>query len=314
MKILINTDITSDHRQQIQFVSPDLEIVEPKDEAARLAEIPDTDIMFGDFNRSLFEAAERLKWVQVLGAGVDGLLFPEFVGSEVVLVSAKGFVGPHLADQTWALILGLLRGVGRAVRERTWENRWSIRDETWELAGRTLGIVGLGGTGIDVAKRAQGFDMRVIAVDPEDIDAPLYVHEVWKMNRFYDLLAESDIVSICAPLTDESLGMFGDEAFRRMKPNALLINVTRGEIVDERSLLRALEENRIGGVGLDVTPQEPLPPDSPLWDMPNVIITPHVAGGSPHRLDRTVGLFCDNLERFLAGKPLLSVIDKRKGY
>ena len=314
MKILINTDIASDHRQQIQFVSPDLEIVEPKDEAARLAEIPDTDIMFGDFNRSLFEAAEKLKWVQVLGAGVDGLLFPEFVDSEVVLVSAKGFVGPHLADQTWALILGLLRGVGRAVRERTWENRWSIRDETWELAGRTLGIVGLGGTGIDVAKRAQGFDMRVIAVDPEDIDAPLYVHEVWKMNRFYDLLAESDIVSICAPLTDESLGMFDDEAFRRMKPSALLINVTRGEIVDERSLLRALQENRIGGAGLDVTPQEPLPPDSPLWDMPNVIITPHVAGGSPHRLDRTVGLFCDNLERFLAGKPLLSVIDKRKGY
>ncbi len=314
MKILINTDITSDHRQQIQSVSAGLEIVEPKDEAARLAEIPDTDIIFGDFNRSLFEAAEQLKWVQVLGAGVDGLLFPEFVQSEVVLVSAKGFVGPHLADQTWALILGLLRGVGRAVRERTWENRWSIRDETWELGGRTLGIVGLGGTGIDVAKRAQGFDMRVIAVDPEDIDAPLYVHEVWKMDRFYDLLAESDIVSICAPLTDESLGMFDDEAFRRMKPNALLINVTRGEIVDERSLIRALQENRIGGAGLDVTPQEPLPPDSPLWDMPNVIITPHVAGGSPHRLDRTVGLFCDNLERFLAGKPLLSVIDKRKGY
>ena len=314
MKILINTDIASDHRQRIQYVSPDLEIVEPKDEAARLAEIPDTDIMFGDFNRSLFEAAERLKWVQVLGAGVDGLLFPEFVESEVVLVSAKGFVGPHLADQTWALILGLLRGVGRAMRERTWENRWSIRDETWELGGRTLGIVGLGGTGIDVAKRAQGFDMRVIAVDPEDIDAPLYVHEVWKMNRFHHLLAESDIVSICAPLTDESLGMFDDEAFRRMKPSALLINVTRGEIVDERSLLRALQENRIGGAGLDVTPQEPLPPDSPLWDLPNVIITPHVAGGSPHRLDRTVGLFCDNLERFLAGKPLLSVIDKRKGY
>ena len=184
MKILINTEITSDHRQQIQSVSPDLEIVEPKDEAARLAEITDTDILFGDFNRSLFDAARQLKWVQVLGAGVDGLLFPEFVESDVVLLSAKGYVGPHLADQTWALILGLIRGVGRAVRERTWENRWSIRDETWELAGRTLGIVGLGGTGIDVAKRAQGFDMRVIAVDLEDIDAPSFVHEVWKMNRF----------------------------------------------------------------------------------------------------------------------------------
>ena len=314
MKILISTEITSDHRQQIQSVSPDLVIVEPKDEAARLKEMPDTDILFGDFNRSLFDAARQLKWVQVLGAGVDGLLFPEFVKSDVVLLSAKGYVGPHLADQTWALILGLIRGVGRAVRERTWENRWSIRGETWELADRTLGIVGLGGTGIDVAKRAQGFDMRVIAVDPEDVDAPSFVHEVWKMDRFYDLLAESDIVSICAPLTEETRGMFDDEAFRHMKPSALLINVTRGKIVDEGSLLRALEEGWIGGAGLDVTPDEPLPQDSPLWDMPNVIVTPHVAGGSPNRDDRTVGLFCDNLERFLVGKPLLSVIDKRKGY
>lgn len=314
MKILINTEITSDHRQQIQSVSPGLVIVEPKDEAAQLAEMPDTDVLFGDFNRSLFDAAEQLKWVQVLGAGVDGLLFPEFVESDIILLSAKGYVGPHLADQTWALILGLIRGVGRAVRERTWENRWSIRDQTWELAGLTLGIVGLGGTGIDVAKRAQGFDMRVIAVDPEDVDAPSFVHEVWKMDRFYDLLAESDIVSICAPLTDETHGMFGDEAFRRMKPNALLINVTRGKIVDEPPLLRALEEGLIGGAGLDVTPEEPLPQHSPLWDMSNVIVTPHVAGGSPHRDDRTVGLFCDNLERFLVGKPFLSVIDKRKGY
>ncbi len=314
MKILINTEITSDHRQQIQSVSADFRIVEPEDEVARLAEMPDTDVVFGDFNRSLFEAAEHLKWVQVLGAGVDGLLFPEFVQSDVVLVSAKGFVGPHLADQTWALILGLLRGVGRAVRERTWENHMSIRSETWELAGQTLGIVGLGGTGIDVAKRAQGFDMRVIAVDPEDVDAPSFVHEVWKMNRFYDLLAESDIVSICAPLTAETHGMFDYEAFQRMKHRALLINVTRGKIVDGRSLLRALVEDLIGGAGLDVTPVEPLPQNSPLWDMPNVIVTPHVAGGSPIRLDRTVGLFCDNLERFLVGKPLLSVIDKRKGY
>ena len=314
MKILINTEITSDHRQQIQSVSPDLVIVEPKDEAARLKEILDTDILFGDFNRSLFDAAQQLKWVQVLGAGVDGLLFPEFVESDIVLVSAKGFVGSHLADQTWALILGLIRGVGRAVRERTWDNRWSIRDETWELAGRTLGIVGLGGTGIDVAKRAQGFDMRVISVDPEDVDAPSFIHEVWKMDRFYDLLAESDIVSICAPLTDASHGMFDDEAFRRMKPSALLINVTRGKIVDEPSLIHALEAGLIGGAGLDVTPEEPLPQGSLLWDMPNVIVTPHVAGGSPNRDERTVGLFCDNLERFLVGKPLLSVINKRKGY
>ncbi len=314
MKILINTEITSEHRQQIEAVSEQLHIIEAQNSAEALRNIGDTDVVFGGFNRTLFENAKQLKWVQVLSAGVDGLLFPEFVQSDVVLTSAKGFVGPHLADQAWALILGLLRGIGRSVRERTWDNRMSIRLATWELSERTLGIVGLGGTGIDVARRAQGFDMRTIAVDPETVEAPSFVHEVWQMNRFHELLAQSDVVAICAPLTPETHGMFDDAAFQAMQSHALLVNVTRGKIVDGPALLRALKNGSIGGAGLDVTPEEPLPTDSPLWDMPNVIITPHVAGGSPIRLDRTVGLFCDNLERILVGKPLLSVIDKEKGY
>ena len=313
MKILINTDITSEQQQQIGSVSDTLSLVRPQNSEEALREIVDTDIVFGGFNRSLFENAEQLKWVQVLSAGVDGLLFPEFVKSDVVLTSAKGFVGPHLADQAWALLLGLLRGIGRSVRERTWDNRMSIRHATWELSERTLGIVGLGGTGIDVARRAQGFDMRVIAVDPEAVEAPSFVHEVWQMDRFHDLLSASDVVVICAPLTPETHGMFDDIAFARMQSHALLINVTRGKIVDGPAL-RAVTSGSIGGAGLDVTPEEPLPMDSPLWDLPNVIITPHVAGGSPIRLDRSVGLFCDNLERLLVGKPLLSVIDKEKGY
>lgn len=314
MKILINTEITSEHRQQIEAVSEQLHIIEAQNAAEALRNIGDTDIVFGGFNRTLFENAKQLKWVQVLSAGVDGLLFPEFVQSDVVLTSAKGFVGPHLADQAWALILGLLRGIGRSVRERTWDNRMSIRLATWELSGRTLGIVGLGGTGIDVARRAQGFDMRVITADPEAVKAPSFVHEVWHMDRFHELLAQSDVVAICAPLTPETHGMFDDAAFQAMQSHALLVNVTRGKIVDGPALHRALNNGSIGGAGLDVTPEEPLPADSPLWDMPNVIITPHVAGGSPIRLDRTVGLFCDNLERLLVGKPLLSVIDKAKGY
>ena len=314
MKILINTEITSEHRQQIEAVSEQLHIIEAQNSAEALRNIGDTDVVFGGFNRTLFENAKQLKWVQVLSAGVDGLLFPEFVQSDVVLTSAKGFVGPHLADQAWALILGLLRGIGRSVRERTWDNRMSIRLATWELSERTLGIVGLGGTGIDVARRAQGFDMRTIAVDPETVEAPSFVHEVWQMNRFHELLAQSDVIAICAPLTPETHGMFNDAAFQAMQSHALLVNVTRGKIVDGPALLRAMKNGSIGGAGLDVTPEEPLPTDSPLWDMPNVIITPHVAGGSPIRLDRTVGLFCDNLERTLVGKPLLSIIDKEKGY
>ena len=311
---MINSSITLEQQKEIEAISDILDIVTPKDSSEALEEIVDTDIVFGGFNRSLFENAKQLKWVQVWAAGVDGILFPDFVESDVILTSAKGYVGTHLADQAWALILGLLRGVGRSVRERTWDNKMSIRLAAWELGERTLGIVGLGGTGIEVARRAQGFEMRVIAVDPESIDAPSFVHEIWKMHRFDDLLARSDIVCICAPLTPETERMFDDAAFQNMQSHALLINVTRGKIVDGDALIHALKNGQIGGAGLDVAPIEPLPEDNPLWDMPNVIITPHVAGGSPIRMDRTVALFCDNLERFLVGKPLLSVIDKRKGY
>ncbi len=314
MKVLVITGLSDEQIGRIKAVSDEVEVVAPKSHEEQLAEVADVDVIFGGFNRELFSRAEKLKWVQVMSSGVNGLLFPEFVESDIILTSAKGYVGTHLADQTWALLLGLLRGIGRAVRERTWDNRMSIRNETWELEGRALGIVGLGGTGIEVARRAIGFRMRVIAVDPEDIPKLAFVDEVWKMDRFYDLLEQSDVVSICAPLTEETQGMFDLEAFRRMKPHALLLNVTRGKIVDGPSLLQALEGGLIGGAGLDVTPEEPLPQDSPLWDMKNVIITPHVAGGSPLRVDRTVDLFCESLKRFISGEPLMSVIDKRKGY
>jgi len=314
MKVLSILSLSDEQVNRIKSVSDSVNVVLAKTREEQLVEVVDADAIFGGFNRQLFERAQKVKWVQVTGAGVDGVLFPEFVESDIILASAKGYVGTHLADQTWALLLGLLRGVGRAVRERTWDNRMSIRNETWELDGRTLGIVGLGGTGIEVARRAIGFSMRVIAVDPEEVEQPDFVDEVWKMDRFYNLLEQSDVVAICAPLTDETRGMFNIEAFQRMKSHALLISVTRGKIVDEASLLQALEEGLIGGAGLDVTPQEPLPQDSPLWDMKNAIITPHVAGGSPLRMDRTVDLFCENLKRFLAGERMISVIDKRKGY
>ncbi|MBC8229329.1 D-2-hydroxyacid dehydrogenase [bacterium] len=314
MKVLLVIGLSNEQLGRIKAVSDRIEVVIPQSSEEQLAEVVDADVIFGGFNREMFQRAEKLKYVQVTGAGVDGVLFPEFVESDIILGSAKGYVGTHLADQTWALLLGLLRGVGRAVRERTWDNRMSIRGETWELEGRTLGIVGLGGTGIEIARRSIGFGMRVIAVDPEDIEKPDFVAEVWKMDRFYDLLEQSDVVAIGAPLTKESQGMFDLEGFRHMKRHALLINVTRGKIVDGPSLLQALEEGLIGGAGLDVTPEEPLPEDSPLWDMKNVIITPHVAGGSPLRMDRTVDLFCENLKRLIAGEPLMSVIDKQKGY
>ena len=317
MKIMMNAnldELTDEQMRRVQSVSQDNEIIVANTQEEQIANAGEVDIIFGTFNRALFEAAHQLKWVQTEGAGIDNLMFQEFVESPIILTSAKGTVGPHLADHTWALLLGLLRGVGRAVRERTWDIRMSIRHESWELGEKTLGIVGLGGVGVEVARRAGGFGMEVIAVDPEPVEKPDFVKEVWGTDRFYDFLEQSDIVSVCCPLTPRTRGLFDREAFRHMKPQSLLINVTRGPIIDGDALLEALDQGLISGAGLDVTSPEPLPADSRLWDHPHVIVTPHASGGSPLRLDRTIDLFCENLRRYTDGEDLLSVIDKQKGY
>ena len=314
MKVLLRSELEDRHMAQIRAVSGDVEVLRPPSTEETLEAMPGVEVIFGGMSREMFRRAERLRWVQTWGAGVDGMLFPEFVESEVVLTSAKGTVGVHLAEHAMALLLGLTRGIAWAVRKPDWDQRMPIRKASWELIDRTMGIVGLGGTGRDLAVRAHGFGMRVLAVDPEQVEAPACVEACWGRDRFYDLLEESDVVAVCAPLTPETAGMFDREAFGRMQRHALLINVTRGKIVDEAALLEALEQGIIGGAGLDVTPQEPLPADHPLWRMENVIITPHVAGGSPNRQERTVKLFCENLRRLITGEPMLGVIDKRKGY
>ena len=314
MKILATIDLEPHHRELIQSALDGVEIHEAHsaEEAEQL--IPEAEALIGGLGPNLLRRAKRLRWVQTWGAGVDGLLFEEFVESEIVLTSAKGTVGVHLAEHAMALLLSLSRGIAPAIRGPRWENRMPIRRASWELIDRTMGIVGFGGTGMDVALRASAFGMRIIAVDPESVNLPNHLAWCRNMDHFHDLLRESDVVMVCAPLTPETEGMFDDAAFDAMQDHAILINVTRGRIVDEDSLLRALNHGKIGGAGLDVTPQEPLPEDHPLWRLPNVVITPHTAGGSPNRDDRLVDLFCKNLRRFALGEPLLSEIDKKKGY
>ena len=314
MNILLSLDVDDRHVRQIKAVSPEVEVMQLQSEGEVIEAMPDVDVVFGGLNEDMFGRANKLRWVQVASAGVDSGLFPELVESDVVFTSAKGIVGVHLAEHAMALLLGLTRGIATAVRKPSWDQRMPIRKVVWELEGMTMGIVGLGGTGRDLAQRAHGFGMRIVAVDPEDVEVPGHVEVCWKMNRFHDLLEQSDVVAVCAPLTPETERMFDREAFAKMRSHALLINVTRGKIVDERALMEALRTGAIGGAGLDVTPQEPLPEDHPLWRMENVIVTPHAAGGSPNRIDRSVDLFCENLRRLMAGEPLLSVIDKRKRY
>jgi phosphoglycerate dehydrogenase-like enzyme len=311
---VVLAEVGERHLDMIRKASGGAEVVVTTEDDDLLREIRDADVYAGHITPEIFRRAEQLRWVQALSSGTDEHLFPEFASSDVVLTSEKGIVGAHLAEQGFANLLAFTRNVAWAVREKSWKSRMAMRRSAWELSGLTMGIVGLGGTGVEMARRAAAFGMRNIAVDPETVNRPEFVEEVWKMDKFDDLLAESDVVAICCPLTDATRGMFNLDAFRKMKRRSILVNVTRGPIVHEESLVQALQEKLITAACLDVLPREPLPEDHPLWSMDNCVITPHVAGASPYRPDRVVNLFCENLERLRAGQELVGVIDKKKGY
>lgn len=298
----------------LEAAGPGATLVEAADPERQRAEIVDAEVLFGRVSAEVWSRGRRLRYYHCLGAGVDALLTPELVESDVILASEKGQVGIHLAEHAFALLLGLTRGLHTALRQPDYRLREPIRREQRELWEQTMGIVGFGGTGREVARRALGFGMRVLAVDIEPVPPEPGVEAIWTPDRLPELLGRSDVVVIGLPLTKATHHLFTRDLFRLMKPTAVLINVTRGAIVYGDDLLRALDEELLWGAGLDVTDPEPLPAGHPLWTHPRAIVTPHTAGGSPRRAGRVLAAFCENLRRLRSGQPLLGVIDKRKGY
>ncbi|SUZ51877.1 uncharacterized protein METZ01_LOCUS4731 [marine metagenome] len=278
--------------------------------------VGDTDVVLGLLSKKMFLASSRLKWVHAIASGVDMFLYDEFVSSGVILTSEKGLVGEHLADHGFGLLLMLTRQLATALRlgPASWEHRPEMRSKEIELTGSTLGIFGFGGTGKAMARRAVGFGMRVIALDREEMEVSDGADEVVGPEGFESMLARSDVVSICCPLTPETRGKFDSSTFSAMKDEALLVNVTRGEVMVEEDLLVALREGVIAGAALDVAPREPLPENSELWTLENVVMSPHTAGASQFRASRNIDRFIRNLEHFRVGESLEGVIDKELGY
>jgi phosphoglycerate dehydrogenase-like enzyme len=320
MKILYTPNLIcpavgdGDRARILEAAGPGSTFVEAKDAARQRAEIADTDVIFGRVPPDVFAQHKKVVYYHSIGAGVDAILKPELVQSDVVLASEKGEVGIHLAEHAFALLLGLSRGIHTAIRHPDYTQREPIRLEQRELYQLTMGIVGFGGTGREVAKRALGFGMRVLAEDIEDVPSMSGVEAVLKPDRLGELLGASDAVVICLPLTKATHHIFARDLFRQMRRTAILINVTRGAIVFGEDLMKALDEGLIWGAGLDVTDPEPLPLGHPLWTHPRVIVTPHTAGGSPRRAGRVIETFIENLKRRRDGRPLLALIDKQKGY
>ena len=313
--LLIVPSLRPDQVAQIlDAAGPESVLVEAREVERQRAEIETTDVLFGRVPNDVFVAATRLRYYHSIGAGVDAILTPELVASDVILASEKGEVGIHLAEHAFALLLALTRGLHTALRSPDYRLREPIRREQRELYELTMGILGFGGTGRAVARRALGFGMRVLAVDIEDVPPEPGVEAIWKPERLAELLAASDVVVIALPLTKATHHFFTRERFRLMRPDAILINVTRGAIVFGDDLVAALDEGLIGGAGLDVTDPEPLPPGHMLWTHPRAIVTPHTAGGSPRRAGRVIATFCHNLRALRSGRPLDALIDKEKGY
>lgn len=321
MKILIIPGLTlpevseSDLERIRQAAGADAELVVCKQREA-VQHGADTEVILGLVPEDLFRAAPKLRWVHAIASGVDMFLYPAFIESDVLLTSEKGLVGEHLADHGFGLLLMLTRQLAGAYRlgADSWNHRPALRRQEIELSGSTMGLIGFGGTGRAMARRAAAFGMTVRAVDRDPVPNSPEVREVEGVDALDDMLAGSDVVSICCPLTPETRNLMNAHAFAQMKDSAFLMNVTRGEVMDETALIDALSTGKIRGAALDVTPREPLPADSELWQMENVVMTPHTAGASQFRAGRNIDRFIKNLERLREGKSLDGMIDKRLGY
>jgi len=271
---------------------------------------------YGFISRRLIRAGKSLKWVQQPSAGVEHLIeIPELVESDIVLTNMQRAYGPEIADQALAYLLAFTRSLTHFVRSQG-SQEWGSRAPGVvfdELMDKTMLLIGLGGIGSEIARRAAAFGMRVLATDPKVWERPLFVDELHKPDQFHALLPRAHVVASAVPLTKASRKMIGVKEFGMMKPGVILINVSRGGVVDTDALLSALDSKQVAAAGLDVTDPEPLPKGHPLWSR-NVIITPHTAGQSPGGERRRHEVFRENLRRFASGEMLLNVVDKKAGY
>jgi len=257
--------------------------------------------------------ATRLKWIFAFSAGVEALMVPEILGLDVKISSAKGIHGQPMADHVLGFILSFLRGFPTYFtqqKNKTWQKVPSLMQET---TGKTVGIFGLGEIGKVIAQRCKMLNMRVLGVK-RTVEPVEFVDKVYQSGEVDEVLKESDFIIILIPLTPDTVHYFGREKLGKMKKTAVLINVGRGPVVDEKVLIEFLQEGRIAGAALDATEEEPLALDNPLWLMPNVLITPHCAADSPYYMDRAFDIFCRNVERFYRGERLISEINTDAKY
>jgi phosphoglycerate dehydrogenase-like enzyme len=304
--------------EELQSATPDARIV-AVERSKMMTEIGDADGYIGEITSAEVRAAKNLKWVGIMAAGVERVLFPadgtsDLRDSNIVLTNNKIVQGPEIADHALAMLLMLSRNL-YLLYKNDQQQIWNPHPyHGIELNGKTAVVIGVGGIGTQIALRANAFGMSVIGVDREDKPFLPFVKKVVKPDQLDAVLPEADVVFISVPDTPQSHKMMGASQFALMKKNSYFIAVSRGGIYEMSGLVKALDEKRLAGAGVDVTDPEPLPKDHALWKFENAIITPHIAGRSDQDAGRMVGTIQENIRRFVAGKPLINVVDKKKGY
>jgi len=283
-------------------------------------EIADTDVFIGwSLRPQQFVAAEKLRWIHSPAAAVHQLMFPELIQSNVVLTNSTGIHGPVVAEHAIAVLLALAKRLPQAMQyqaAKTWsqDQLWHERPRPREVADAMVAVIGMGSIGREFAVRAKALGMKILAVRENPGKGTEGADEVFGPEQLDQALARADYVLLCTPVTPATTGIINAERLAQMKPEAYLINVGRGPLVDEAALLEALKDRKIAGAALDVFNQEPLPSNSPFWSLDNVLITPHTAAVTERLWERHYRLIAENLRRFLAGEPLLNQVDKNRGY
>ncbi|HWP84349.1 MAG TPA: D-2-hydroxyacid dehydrogenase [Terriglobia bacterium] len=306
--------------QALQEEFPEVQIVVARSTEAYLRELPRCSILVtATLKPEQFALCGKLKWIHSPMAGVTSLLVPALVASDVVVTNGRTVHSVPVAEQTLAMMFAIARRVPACVRFQD-RHYWG-QDDSWlpgatpfELHGKTLGLVGMGAIGHELVPRAKALGMRAVVVR-KNVSAPAPgADRVYPRSGLREMLAEADFVVVAAPDTPENIGLIGAAELRSMKSTAYLINVARGTLVQTEALIAALNSGVIAGAALDVTDPEPLPSDHPLWGLPNVLITPHLGGASDRFWERESALLRENLRRYLAGQPLLNVVEKSRGY
>lgn len=311
------------------FPQVDFPVCATSEDLARAIGAADALIGGGALDAALLAAAPRLRWVQLPTAGVDGQDLGALVARGIAVTTFSGVTAPNIAEHILTLMFAFARNLRLLIRQQDrhiWRDGATADDPrqrgasrtlfppVFELEGQTLGVVGLGAIGDALARKAHGVGMRVIATKRQPVAPPAHIARLLPVEQLPTLLAESDHVALCLPNTAATRGLIGARELRLMKPTAYLYNTGRGVLVDQEALIAALRAGTIAGAGLDVTTPEPLPADSPLWDLPNVLMTAHTSGATPRHWERGLALISENVRRFLADEPLRNRFDPAAGY